>query len=102
MSIQSEVANMYELMRWKGASDETARAVAMVLYRELVPDSDDSTQQDAVARAIATAGSARPPVARGSQTANDRSASTLDGTAHAGCQQAATIELTATQALRAP
>jgi hypothetical protein len=55
MRVQSEVAMMYELMRWKGASDQTARAVAMALYRELVPDSDESTQQDVVSRAIATA-----------------------------------------------
>jgi hypothetical protein len=55
MSIPSEVADMYALMRWRGASVETARAVAVALYRELVPGSDHATADEAVSRAIATA-----------------------------------------------
>jgi hypothetical protein len=53
MSVQSEVADMYELMLWKGASKDTARAVATALYRELVPDGG-SSEDEVVSRAIAT------------------------------------------------
>jgi hypothetical protein len=54
MSVQSEVAHIYELMRWKGASEETACAVAMALYRELVPGSGYAMARKVVARAVET------------------------------------------------
>jgi hypothetical protein len=54
MSIQSELANMYELMLRKGASEDTARAVATALCRELVSDNDDVANREGVSRAIAT------------------------------------------------
>jgi hypothetical protein len=54
MAVENDVADLYELLLRKNASEETARAVAMALYRELMPGSDDPTVREAVARAIAT------------------------------------------------
>lgn len=55
MSIQSEVANMHDLMLRKGVSPETAHAIALALYRELVPGCSLSVARDGVAKALTTA-----------------------------------------------
>jgi hypothetical protein len=54
MSIQSELASMYEQMLRRGASEDIARAVATALCRELVPDNDDVAIREGVSRAIQT------------------------------------------------
>ena len=64
MSVQSEVVGMYELMLSKGASEGTARVVAMALYRELVPDCDYCRAREVVTRVVDTAKSDRPEARR--------------------------------------
>ncbi|HEX2114075.1 MAG TPA: hypothetical protein VHM01_06690 [Alphaproteobacteria bacterium] len=54
MTVENDVADMYELFLRKGASEKTAREVAMAFYRQLMPSSDDLTAREAVSRAIAT------------------------------------------------
>lgn len=55
MSIQSEVANMHALMLSKGVAPETADAIALALYRELVPGCSLSVAREGVAKALTTA-----------------------------------------------
>ena len=54
MTVESDVADMYELLLRKGATEKTAREVAMAFYRQLAPSSDDFAAREAVSRAIAT------------------------------------------------
>jgi hypothetical protein len=54
MTVETDVADMYALLLRTGASEKTAREVAMALYRQLMPSSDDVTARETVSRAIAT------------------------------------------------
>jgi hypothetical protein len=54
MSVESDVSDVFALILKKNASQETARAAALALCRELMPLTPDHVIRETVARAIAT------------------------------------------------
>jgi len=54
MSVENDVADVFALILSKKASEETARAAALALCRELMPRASDLLIRETVARAIAT------------------------------------------------
>jgi hypothetical protein len=54
MMVSSKLVALYKLMLETGASEETARVVAMALYKELKPNDSECAAREAVSHAVAT------------------------------------------------